>query len=315
MALRRINKVQRRKLSIFLRCIIISFLAWTLFAISSDYTFTKKASMSYVNLPENKAFHPLQSDTVTVKIKMSGWKVFMERLHLDTAKIQVDLSGLKSRNFIVFGNQIGFINRQFPTDKQVVAVSPDTLYFDFSKQTQRKVPVKAVESLTFQRQYGVIGETRTNPEYVTITGPLEDVASIEYLETDTIKGKDVNTDVRTVAYLNKQQRTNITIYPTFAEVIVPVGEITEKVIELPIKVENSKGYTSVRVLPSKVRATILLAVKDYNKYTSRDFEAVVDLDAWKDHKVSSLPVIITKMPDYVKVLSVEPQNVDFFVRR
>ncbi|WP_313511779.1 hypothetical protein [Sphingobacterium sp.] len=307
--------MQRRKLSIFLRCIIISFLAWTLFAISSDYTFTKKASMSYVNLPENKAFHPLQSDTVTVKIKMSGWKVFMERLHPDTAKIQVDLSGLKSRNFIVFGNQIGFINRQFPTDKQVVAVSPDTLYFDFSKQTQRKVPVKAVESLTFQRQYGVIGETRTNPEYVTITGPLEDVASIEYLETDTIKGKDVNTDVRTVAYLNKQQRTNITIYPTFAEVIVPVGEITEKVIELPIKVENSKGYTSVRVLPSKVRATILLAVKDYNKYTSRDFEAVVDLDAWKDHKVSSLPVIITKMPDYVKVLSVEPQNVDFFVRR
>ena len=315
MALRRINKVQRRKLSIFLRCIIISFLAWTLFAISSDYTFTKKASMSYVNLPENKAFHPLQSDTVSVRIRMSGWKVFMERLHPDTAKIQVDLSGLKSRNFIVFGNQIGFINRQFPTDKQVIAVSPDTLYFDFSKQTQRKVPVKAVESLTFQRQYGVIGETRTNPEYVTITGPLEDVASIEYLETDTIKGKDVNTDVRTVAYLNKQQRTNITIYPTFAEVIVPVGEITEKVIELPIKVENSKGYTSVRVLPSKVRATNLLAVKDYNKYTSRDFEAVVDLDAWKDHKVSSLPVIITKMPDYVKVLSIEPQNVDFFVRR
>ncbi|WP_313367271.1 CdaR family protein [Sphingobacterium mizutaii] len=315
MALRRINKVQRRKLSIFLRCIIISFLAWTLFAISSDYTFTKKASMSYVNLPENKAFHPLQSDTVSVRIRMSGWKVFMERLHPDTAKIQVDLSGLKSRNFIVFGNQIGFINRQFPTDKQVIAVSPDTLYFDFSKQTQRKVPVKAVESLTFQRQYGVIGETRTNPEYVTITGPLEDLASIEYLETDTIKGKDVNTDVRTVAYLNKQQRTNITIYPTFAEVIVPVGEITEKVIELPIKVENSKGYTSVRVLPSKVRATILLAVKDYNKYTSRDFEAVVDLDAWKDHKVSSLPVIITKMPDYVKVLSIEPQNVDFFVRR
>lgn len=315
MALRRINKVQRRKLSIFLRCIIISFLAWTLFAISSDYTFTKKASMTYVNLPENKAFHPLQSDTVSVKIKMSGWKMFMERLHPDTAKIQVDLSGLKSRNFIVFGNQIGFINRQFPADKQVIGVSPDTLYFDFSKQTQRKIPVKAVENLTFQRQYGVIGATRTTPEYVTITGPLEDVASIEYLETDTIKGKDVNTDVRTVAYLNKQQRTNITIYPTFAEVIIPVGEITEKVIELPIKVENSKGYTSVRVLPSKVKATVLLAVKDFNKYTSRDFEAVVDLDSWKDHKVSSLPVIITKMPDYVKVLSVEPQNVDFFVRR
>ena len=151
--MRRISKVQRRKLSIFLRCILISFLAWTLFAISSDYTFSKKASMSYVNLPENKAFHPLQSDTVTVKLKMTGWKVLMERIRPDTAKIQVDLSGLKTRNFIVFGSQIGFINRQFRQEEQVVAVSPDTLYFDFSKQTQRKVPVKAVHSLTFQKQY------------------------------------------------------------------------------------------------------------------------------------------------------------------
>ncbi|MGV6944154.1 hypothetical protein [Sphingobacterium kyonggiense] len=315
MALRRINKVQRRKLSIFLRCVIISFLAWTLFAISSDYNFSKKASITYVNLPENKAFHPLQADTVSVKIKMSGWKMLMERLYPDTAKIQVDLSGLKSRNFIVFGSQIGFINRQFPKDKQVVAVSPDTLYFDFSKQTQRKVPVKAIHSLSFKKQYGIIGATRTIPEYVTITGPLDDVASIEFLETDTIKGKDVNTDVRTVAYLNRQNKTNITIYPTFAEVIIPVGELTEKVIELPVKVENSKGYTSVRILPSKVKATVQLSVKDYNKWSSRDFEAVVDLEAWKDHGVTSLPIIMTKVPDFCQIISLEPQNVDFFVRK
>lgn len=315
MAVRRIDKMQRRKLSIFFRCIVISFLAWTLFAISSDYDFTKRASVSYVNLPENKAFHPLQSDTVSIKLRMSGWEVFMQRVKPDTVGVQVDLSGLKNRNFIVFSSQIAFINRQFPDDEQVVSVSPDTLYFDFSKQTQRKVPVKAIEDLRFQKQYGIIGKTRTVPEYVTITGPLDDVASIEYLETDTIKGENVNTDVRTVAYLNRQQRTNITIYPTFAEVIIPVGEVTEKVIELPLHVENSKGYTSVRVLPSKVKATILLAVKDYNKYTARDFEAVVDLDAWKDHHVSSLPVIITKAPEYCEVLSVEPQNVDFFVRR
>src|SRR5690606_6724089 len=251
MAVRRIDKMQRRKLSIFVRCIVISFLAWTLFAISSDYDFTKRASVSYVNLPENKAFHPLQSDTVSIKLRMSGWEVFMQRVKPDTVGVQVDLSGLKNRNFIVFSSQIAFINRQFPDDEQVVSVSPDTLYFDFSKQTQRKVPVKAIEDLRFQKQYGIIGKTRTVPEYVTITGPLDDVASIEYLETDTIKGENVNTDVRTVAYLNRQQRTNITIYPTFAEVIIPVGEVTEKIIELPLHVENSKGYTSVRVLPSK----------------------------------------------------------------
>lgn len=311
----RISKIQRRKITIFLRCIVISFVAWSLFAISSTYVYHQAANISYVNLPEGKAFHPLQSDMVTVRLRMSGWEVMMKRIKPDTAKIQVDLNGLRNRNFIVFGNQVGFINRQFPSNKQVVAVSPDTLYFDFSKQTQKRVPVKPLYGLTFKKQYGIVGEVRTNPQYVTITGPIEDVEHIEYIETDSIKGIQVDTDVRTVSYLNKNNRTNISIYPTFAEVLIPVGEMTERFIELPIKIENGDQFTSVRTLPSRVKLTILLSLKDYNKWTARDFEAVVDVSSWVEHSVTSLPIQLTKIPPYCKVVSIEPQNVDFFVRK
>lgn len=312
---RRISKTQRRKITIFLRCIVISFVAWSLFAISSSYVYHQAANISYVNLPEGKAFHSLQSDIVTVRLRMTGWEVMMKRLKPDTTNIRVDLNGLRTRNFIVFSNQVGFINRQFPANKQVVSVSPDTLYFDFSQQTQKRVPVKPLYALTFKRQYGVVGEIRTNPQYVTVTGPIEDVEEIEYIETDSIKGAQVNADVRTISYLNKENRTNISIYPTFAEVIIPVGEMTERVIELPIKVENGEQFTSVRTLPSRVRLTLLLPLADYNTWTARDFEAVVDLRAWVDHKVTSLPIELTKVPPYCKVLRIEPQNVDFFVRK
>lgn len=307
--------MQRRKMSIFLRCLTISFVAWLLIAVSSKYEFTVKAGIEYVNIPEERAFHSLQSDTVSVRLKMSGWNVLLSRLNPDTMSIQVDLSTLKSRNFIVFSNQIAFVNKQFPTDKEVVRVSPDTLYFDFSKQTQRKVPIKVPTNISFKKQYGIIGDTRTNPEYITITGPLEDVANIEYLSTDTVFGQQVNTDVRTVSNISRQQRANITIYPNFTEVIIPVGELTEKQIELPLRVENGKGYTSVRTIPMKITITVLVALKDYAKWTARDFEAVVDLDNWKENKVNSLPVILTKVPDYVKIIKIEPQNVDFFVRK
>lgn len=312
---RRISKIQRRKISIFVRCLIISFIAWLLIAISNKYTFTIKAGIEYVNIPEKRAFHPLQSDTVNVRVKMSGWNVLLSRLNPDTANIQVDLSSLSTRNYIVFSNQIGFINRQFPVDKQVISVGPDTLYFDFSKQTQRKVPIRVPMHLAFKKQYGVIGATRTNPEYVTITGPLEDVANIEYLETDSIFGTQVHTDIRTVSNINKRQRTNVTIYPTFAEVVIPIGELTEKVIEIPIKVENEGRYTSVRTIPSKVTITTLVSLKDFSKWTARDFEAIVDLDNWEENRVKSLPVLLTKVPDFVKVVKIEPQNVDFFVRK
>lgn len=315
MAHQRINKSQRRKIAIFFRCILISFIAWLLIAGSNKYTYTVKAGIEYVNIPEKRAFHPLQSDTVSLNIKMSGWEVLLSKLNPDTASIKVDLSSLKSRSYIVFANQISYINRQFPIDKQVLSVSPDTLYFDFSKQTQRRVPVRVLTAISFKKQYDIIGKTITTPSYITITGPLEDVANIEYLETDSIKGKNVHTDVRALVNINKKQRPNITIYPTATEVLIPVGEVTEKIIEVPIKIENARRYTSVRTIPTKVSITAIVSLKDYAKYSASDFEAVVDMDYWEENKSKSLPVILTQVPDFVKIVKIEPQNVDFFVRR
>ena len=311
----RLNKTQRRKIKIFVKCVVVSFLAWLLIAISNKYTFVVKAGIEFVNIPEKRAFHSLQSDTVSVKIKMSGWDVLLSTLNPDTANIQVDLSSLSSRNYIVFSNQIGFINRQFPSDKQVITVSPDTLYFDFSRQTQRKVPVRVPTSITFRKQYDIIGETKTNPSHITITGPLEDVANIEYLETDSITGKGIHTDIRTVASINKNQRTNITIYPKFTEVTIPVGEVTEKIIEVPIRIINGGKYFSVRIIPTKAVLTIMVSLKDYAKFTASDFEVVVNMADWEKNKTVSLPVLVTKVPDYVKMVKLEPQNVDFFVRK
>lgn len=312
---RRFGRIPHRKVNIFLRCLVISFVAWLLIAVSNQYTFIIKAGIQYVNIPEQRAFHPLQSDTVNVKVKMSGWYVLMSKLKADTTNVQVDLSALASRNYIVFSNQIGFINRQFAAEKKVVSISPDTLYFDFSKQTSKRVSIKVPTNISFKRQYGFVGETKVSPSFVTITGPTEDVKNIDYLETDTIKGGLVFTDIRTVANINKNHRTNITIYPRFAEVVIPVGELTEKIIEIPIKMINTNRYTSVRTIPSKVTITIMVSLKDYAKWTASDFEAVVDLQNWEDKHVKSLPVRITKVPEFVQIVKVDPQNVDFFVRK
>ena len=312
---RRLNKIQRRKISIFLRCLIISFVAWMLIAVSNKYTITIKAGIEYVNLPEKRAFHSLQSDTVNVHLKMSGWNVLMYRVKPLETDIQVDLSTLATRNFIVFSNQLGFINRQFPADKQVVRVSPDTLYFDFSTQTQRKVEIRVPTRVSFKKQYGIIGATKTSPQYVTVTGPADDIENIDFLQTDTVYGDFVHTDIRTVANINKQQRTNITIYPTSAEVSIPVGELTEKQIEVPIHILNAKKYTSVRIIPTKATITAMVSLRDYAKWTARDFEVVVDLENWAKNQVSSLPVKLITAPDFCEIIRIEPQNVDFFVRK
>jgi hypothetical protein len=59
----------------------------------------------------------------------------------------------------------------------------------------------------------------------------------------------------------------------------------------------------------------MVSLRDYAKWTSSDFEVVVDLDNWEKNHVSSLPIQLTKAPDFCEVIRIEPQNVDFFVRK
>jgi len=290
----RISRTSKRKIAVFLRCLLISFAAWLLLALSGAEDYTIRAGVSYVNVPEEKAFHPLQSDTVSIRLKASGWRIFIHQLRRDMPSIRVDLGGLATRNYIVFADQLSHIDRQFTADRQVVGVRPDTLFFGFSKQSRRKVPIRP-------------------PEHATITGPLENVATIEYLETDTIRRNDIAADVRMPVRLKSGQKTNISVHPTTSEVVIPVGEMTEKVLEVPIKVENAAKYRTVRTLPGKVRLTFLVPLKDYDKWTARDFEAVADMRHREETDAQSLAVKLTKVPKFCHVVRIDPQNVDFMI--
>lgn len=310
-----LNKAQKRKLSIFLRCLVFSGIAWLLFATANQYTDSRVVALQYIKMPDDKAFHPLQSDTATVYVEMSGWQFLMNSFRKQSSTMEVDLTTLRNRDWIAFADQYDFIASQFPLNHQVVSISPDTLYFDFSNQTERKVAVVPSYDLQFKRQHGIIDEIVTYPQYVTITGPLEDVVQIEQWETDTIRATGVDANLSTTVSLSNHQRGNINVYPTAVDVTIPVGEMTEKIIEVPIKVENAGGFSSVKLLPGKVKLTIMVSLRDYARVSVSSFEAVVNMDDWVERGINDLPVLITQKPDYCQLIKIEPQNIDFFVRK
>ena len=308
-----LTKVQRRKLSIFLQFVLFACVAWVVLAFSNNYAYQRKFAVQYINSPDNRAFHPLQADSVLVKLETKGWQLLFSSLWKEEKVIQVDLSGLNTRSWIIFSNQLGFINRQFPVDQRVLSVSPDTLYFDFSKQTERRIPVKPLVQLQFAKRFDQIDEMVTNPAYVTIRGPLEDVSKYEYWETDTFKSTMVKNVIQERIALSTHGQSNIKVYPTSVDLHVPVGEVTEKVLEVPVTVLNARAYRSVKLIPAKVSLTVLVSLRDYARLQPRAFEVVVDMHDWDQLGGTTLPVQVKKMPAFCKLVRVMPQNLDFFV--
>lgn len=309
-----LNKTERRKAAVFFSCLVIAAFAWLFFALSNQYVYSLKTVIHYTDLPQNKAFHPLQSDTVTLQVEGSGWKLVFSKIRLHPHSVRVNLKKLVQRNYITFTEQLPEINRTFHSTQRIIAVMPDTLYFDFSSRSVKKIPVALLYKIKFQSRFGISDSVQITPDKVTVTGPMEDIANIKKWYTDTLRAIDIKNTIRARIALKRPLKNNITVYPSMSEVKVPVSEFTEKVIELPVTVFNKKGNTEVKLLPSKIKVTFLVPLTHYADITRDDFEAAIDLNDWSKKGYEQLPVILKKTPPFCEILKIEPQIIDFIIK-
>ena len=309
------SQSERRRLSLFFICLALALGAWLFFALSNSYIYQARTVVRFVNFPQNKAFHSLQSDTVKLQIEGTGWRLLFSKLRINPHSVDIDLKDLNKQTFINLSDQLGFINRQFSSTQKIVYIQPDTLYFDFSSRSIKRVPVKLLSNIQFARQYGVSDSVQITPAYVTVTGPKEDLDKIKFWKTDSLNLKDVAGNISSKISLQRPLKTNINVYPVIAEVKIPTDEFTEKSIEVSIKVLNNANFYDIKLLPEKVKITFMTALSNYAKIDRDYFEATVNLDSWSEKSYKQLTVRITRFPNYCKLVKIEPQNVDFIIQK
>ncbi len=309
------SQSERRRISMFFICLTFALGAWLFFALSNSYVYQARTVVRFVNFPQNKAFHSLQSDTVKLQIEGTGWQLLFSKLRIKPQSVDIDLKDLNKQTFINLSDQLGYINRQFSSTQKVVYVQPDTLYFDFSSRAIKRVPVELVSNIQFLKQYGISDSVTINPAFVTVTGPKEDLSKIRVWRTDTLNAKNVGRKISSKIALKRPAIANINIYPSHAEVKIPVDEFTEKTIDVTIKVRNNRKYHDIKLLPEKVKITFMTALSNYSKIDRDFFEVVVDLDNWSQRSYKQLPLRITRFPDFCRLVRIEPQNVDFIINK
>jgi YbbR domain-containing protein len=308
-----LNRIERRRVSVFLTCLLLAVFIWLFFALSNNYVYKVNTKLNYVNPPLNKAYHPLQDDTVTLEIEGSGWQLLFARLKLRAREMDVSLKGLQSSHYVTISSQLHYLNKQFEANQRVVSAFPDTLFFDFTQRITKRVPVKLLYKLSFEKPYGISGEIKLEPATVIVTGAAEDLKDITFWKTDSLAIKGVNESINAQISFQKGEKNNVDVFPKSLKVFVPVDEFTEKVLELPIEVINNPGK-DVKIVPEKARITLLTALSNYSKIERDSFQVSVDLDYWHKNKYAQLPVRITRFPAFCKLVKAEPQIVDFFVK-
>ncbi|RYE36269.1 MAG: YbbR-like domain-containing protein [Sphingobacteriaceae bacterium] len=312
----KLSRAEQKRVSAFFTCLFLAMLAWIFVVMSKNYTFPVKVILNYKNHPLRKAFYALQADTVLATVGGTGWeKLFSGFSPEKNRQIDVDLRKLETQNFVVLSNQLTAINQKSRQTQPIYSFSPDTVYFDFSLRKVKRVPIILKSDLVFQRQYARSDDILFKPDFVTISGPATYIDSVKSWSTDTLIAKKVSTTISAKLKLLPPQKNNVTIFPKTVDVKIPVDEFTEKTLEVPIKLLNNKTYSKVNLFPKKVKITFLVSLNNYADVNADFFEVAADLNAWQLNGMQTLPVKLKQLPDYCTIVSMQPNTVNFFVRK
>jgi YbbR domain-containing protein len=130
-----------------------------------------------------------------------------------------------------------------------------------------------------------------------------------------LKTDSIDETLKTNVNLQRVTEGNLSVYPRSIQVNIPVEEFTEKVLEIPVKLISNNEGLNVKIFPEKVKVTFIVALSKYEDTDEDFFEATADLNLWKQFNYKVMPVKISKMPEYCKIVKIEPRTVDFIVKK
>jgi YbbR domain-containing protein len=315
MAIIKLSATERRRVSAFFTCLALAVLAWIVTVLSNPNPYTVKEVLDFRNTPQKRAFHSLQSDTVNATINGTGWDMLFSKMNSANQSVAVDLQSLENKSYVVLSSQIDQINSKRGSGQQITRFNPDTLYFDFSNRKVKRIPVQLITAIKYQRQFYQSGDINIKPAYIIINGPASVIDKINEWSSDTLKLDSVGETVNTHVNLQPVKEGNLSVYPKSVQVTIPVDEFTEKVVQVPVKIINNRDYEDVKIFPQKVKVTFTTSLSRYEEIDEDFFEATVDLDLWRLHSYKVLPVVLSKIPEYCKIVKIEPQNIDFIIKK
>ncbi|MFM2286091.1 MAG: hypothetical protein RLZZ543_1588 [Bacteroidota bacterium] len=312
--------INRRKVMVFGACLIIASLFWLLLAFNRISTTTLRVPVSYINMPESRMMMEKLPREVDIQVSGTGYQLLSYLLQPDQAKVLLDGRSIgmspstrAGEAFITTYPGIDFFNREHG-DIKALNILPDTIHFNFFDRGYKKVPVHLNSYLDFARQFSLSDSIQLSPDSITLTGPIDVLDSIHTIETEAlVLNKLDRSGVYTVKIKRPSDKLNYA--PLEVSAKLQVDKYTEAMLDVPVFVDHLLSRDSLGIFPQTVKVKYLVSLKDYKKVNPKLFHIAADAFDLRNGKTENLRLYLRKVPPYVHHVSMEPETVEFIIRK
>lgn len=310
------------RIYIFLVCLILATVFWFLKMLTKEYATIISFPVRYVNMPDDKILENKYQlpDNIQIHVFGNGYSILGNSTFNRASELEFDLSNdlqkgnLPNTYFIITNNRKNKLQKQMGSELSIRQIEPDTLFFDLTPKSIKKIPVKLNLKLNTDKTYKIDGTIKIIPDSVIIKGPKKiidtcNVALTEKLEINTITDKYKYT-------LNLQpfdEKLQTVFSPNWVQAVVPLGQFTESSITLPVNILNKPDTAKIKLYPYNVTINFQVSLKNYDKIKANQFFVSIDYNDVVTNKTGKVPLKLNKYPYFVKSCKMEPQKVEFVI--
>ncbi|HDJ33290.1 MAG TPA: hypothetical protein ENF21_04230 [Bacteroidetes bacterium] len=316
-------KVRQLKLNqrvlIFGFFLILSTVFWFLNELNQVAVTELSFPVKYINMPRDRVLVNDLPQELRLQVQAPGYTLLRYKLSKRQVPITLNiesynfsyLSGTEPPRYYLLSRTIReSLSRQMLREGNILSVAPDTLFFTFDDIVRKKVPVIPVLDIRYARQFQLSGEISCIPDSVTVSGPGAVIDTFRVVRTRPEKLTDVDQTVEETLLL--EEVPNVRFSHRRVSVRIPVEQFTESSVQVPIHAEGVPDSITLKVFPSRVNITFMVALSNFSKVQPALFRVAV---FFPEEPVEKLKVQLLRYPDYIRSVKFSPEQVEYIIEK
>jgi hypothetical protein len=307
-----------RRLGILLAAILFAVLLWGYVHLSANYEVDMDLPLE-ITAPQGFAVATDLPERIHARFSGLGWRLMLMKMTGKTG-FKLDLTERDTKDFA--GPKF-FITKEdlassstLPSDVKLLKIVPDSLGVQFSREIAKRVPLDLRLDVTPATGYTIVGDPMIAPVQVTVKGSSIMLDSLRFFPTKVLHEHNAReTFTRTLA-LSDTLKDEVTSLSVNAVTIkITVEAVAEQLFkDIPVAIEAVPADRDLLLNPPSISVLLRGGVNQLAKLDPATIHAKVIYDAMIFDSVSTIKPIV-EVPKGIEILSTEPAELKFVVRR
>lgn len=297
----------RERIVVFVVAFILAICLWFMVNLSLDYTLSIDLPIEKGAIPDDKALSQTLPKTATVSVSGEGWKLIS--IYNNPPSVNVDVMNPEINLYEQVQRQVNALY-DVSTDK----VQPLMLTLDLEPRRSKRVPVRPVLDVSFEGQYGFIGEPELQPDSITISGAASLMQNITAWPTDSLSMNTVSSDISRSVQLKSSEL--ITLSQQKVQFNGEVAQFTEGEAKVMLSTRNLPIGQSISFSPSSITIKYDVPIDEYaNVKGQKLFSAYFTYQQIQEDSTGYIRPNIEQVSNnkHIKIRSFQPEEVAYFM--